>query len=166
MGSSLSSSFEVFHTLLARNLEAVAGATSSTQLARLAADMLEACTTSQHTYAHTQLMLARLAESQGGGLFRRLAQDLEAAAVARHGGAAVWAMQPLFVPPSAPPQRREVVRLVSRALIISSSAGSDAMSQVSLWVSAVMPSHGCSNLSATTPRSCWPYCPLSTLQAA
>lgn len=148
MGSSLSSYFEVYHRLLARRLEAAAAAASPAALARVSAELAEACAGSQHTYAHAQLLLSHLharsaaaaasssgdaggaggggdagGSGGGGGAFRRLSQDLEAAAAARHGGAAVWAMQPLFVPRGAGPGAREAVRLVSRALVLGAGGG-------------------------------------------
>jgi len=133
VGLSLSSYFEVYHRLLARSLELVCSAATSAQLERLSADLAEACTASQHTYAHAQQLLTRLASRQGGATFRRLSQELEAAAATRHGGAKVWAMQPLFVPRDAPPQQREAVRLVSRALVLGSgggAAGGSVLTQV------------------------------------
>lgn len=118
VGSSLSSYFEVYHRLLARRLAAAATASSPSQLERLAAELSEACAVSQHTYAHAQHVITHLATRQRGAVFHRLSQELEAAAVARHGGATVWAMQPLFVPRDASAQQREAVRLVSRALVL------------------------------------------------
>ncbi|GBF95080.1 hypothetical protein Rsub_07581 [Raphidocelis subcapitata] len=126
-GASLSSYFEVYHRLLARRLEAAAAAASSAQLQQLAAELAEACAGGQHTYAHAQHMLTHLAAREGasgsGGPFRRLSQELEGAAVSRQGGAAVWAMQPLFVPRDAPQQQRDAVRLVSRALVLGPGSG-------------------------------------------
>jgi hypothetical protein len=136
VGSSLSSYFEVYHRLLARRLDLAAAAAVPAQLERLSAELVEACTASQHTYAHAQHLLQHLAATSarpGAGLFRRLAQDLEAAAAERHGGATVWAMQPLFVSRAAAPGAREAARLVSRALVLGPGgghAGGSALSQV------------------------------------
>jgi hypothetical protein len=95
------SQLKVYHRLLSRRLEAAATATTTAQLAGLAAELAEACASSQHTYTHAQLLLAQLAATQqaegqggdggcgGGGVFMRLSQELEEAAAARHGGAKV-----------------------------------------------------------------------------
>ncbi|KAI8463314.1 MAG: TH1 protein [Monoraphidium minutum] len=138
VGSSLSSYFEVYHRLLARRLEAAAAATSGAALARLGGELAEACAASQHTYAHAQHVLSHLSAHAGGGVFRRMGQELEAAAAARHGGAKVWAMQPLFVPRDAGPGHREAVRLVSRALVLGAgggSSGGSGLTQVSQLLS-------------------------------
>ena len=44
----------------------------------------ENCCQSQHTYAYVQVILADLGRQPGGGHFRRLAQELEAAAADQH----------------------------------------------------------------------------------
>lgn len=125
MGASLSGYFEVFHTLLARNLEAAATAARTAQLHKLTADVAAAALNSQHTYAHAQAVLARLARRPGGarGVFRRMGQELETAAAARYGGSAVYAMQPLFVPLGEPQAVRDAVQLVSRALVMAADGG-------------------------------------------
>lgn len=149
VGSSLSSYFEVYHRLLARSLELAATAAAPGQLERLSGELAEACASGQHTYAHAQHLLAYLAArdsssggdgSGGGGSggsngtpFRRLAQELEAAAVSRHEGRKVWAMQPLFVPAGASPRQREAVRLMSSALVqglCGDAAGGGVLTQV------------------------------------
>jgi hypothetical protein len=136
-GASLSSYFEVYHRLLARRLEAAAVAASSAQLEQLATELADACAGGQHTYVHAQHLLTHLAAREGTsggcGPFRRLSQELENAAVTRHGGAVVWSMQPLFVPRDAAQQQRDAVRLVSRALVLgpgSDGAGGPALMQV------------------------------------
>lgn len=146
MGSSLSSYFEVYHRLLARSLELAAGASSSAALERTAGELAEACASSQHTYAHAQHILSHLAScGGGGGPFRRLSQELEAAAAARHRGPTVWAMQPLVVPRSAPPRAREAVRLVSSALcqgLGGDASGGGMLTQVALLLSQLQELYG------------------------
>lgn len=93
MGGSLASYFEVYHRLLATRLAAAARATTSKQLAQIAAEIAESCVASQHTYVHAQQLLAAAASWPGGGVFRRLGQEVEAAAVAQHGGTKVYQLQ-------------------------------------------------------------------------
>jgi hypothetical protein len=158
VGSSLSSYFEVYHRLLARRLELAVTASTPTQLERLSVELAEACAASQHTYAHAQHLLAHLTsspDSHAAGLFRRLAQELEAAAAERHGGATVWAMQPLFVACNAAPPLREAVRLVSRVLVLglgAGHAGGPALSQVCM----VAARHGCAGVAEDVVASCCP----------
>lgn len=140
VGSSLSSYFEVYHRLLVKRLTAAATAGSTAQLERASAELADACAASQHTYTHAQHLVCHMASlgGQAGTVFRRLSQDLEAAAAERHGGTKVWAMQPLFVPRDASPQQREAVRLVSRALVLGaggSGIGGACITQVSQLLS-------------------------------
>uniref|UniRef100_A0A383VL51 Uncharacterized protein n=1 Tax=Tetradesmus obliquus TaxID=3088 RepID=A0A383VL51_TETOB len=116
VGGSLASYFEVYHRLLATRLAAAARATTSKQLAQIAAEIAESCVASQHTYVHAQQLLAAAASWPGGGVFRRLGQEVEAAAVAQHGGTKVYQLQPLLVPLAASPEERRAVGLVSEVL--------------------------------------------------
>jgi negative elongation factor C/D len=93
VGGSLASYFEVYHRLLATRLAAAARATTSKQLSQIAAEIAESCVASQHTYVHAQQLLAAAASWPGGAVFRRLSQEVEAAAVAQHGGAKVYQLQ-------------------------------------------------------------------------
>lgn len=93
VGGSLASYFEVYHRLLASRLAAATRAASAAQLTALCAELSDSCVASQHTYVHAQQLLGDLAARPGGCLFRRLGQAVEAAAVARHGGAKVYPLQ-------------------------------------------------------------------------
>ncbi|KAF8064640.1 FPS1 [Scenedesmus sp. PABB004] len=119
VGGSLASYFEVYHRLLATRLAAAARAASPAALAQLAAEVSGSCVGSQHTYVHAQQLLAAAAGWPGGGVFRRLSQEVEAAAVAKHGGAKVYQLLPLFVPLSAGPEERQAAQLVSEVLMRS-----------------------------------------------
>jgi hypothetical protein len=93
VGGSLASYFEVYHRLLATRLAAAARATTAKQLSQIAAEIAESCVGSQHTYVHAQQLLAAAASWPGGDVFRRLGQEVEAAAVAQHGGPKVYQLQ-------------------------------------------------------------------------
>jgi negative elongation factor C/D len=98
-GSTLVGYFGVFHRLTAARLRQVAAARSVEELARPAREIREGCARSQHAYAHTQHLLAWLAAEGGPGAarFRRLSQELEAAA-AEAAGPAALKMQRWFTP--------------------------------------------------------------------
>lgn len=93
VGSSLASYFEVYHRLLAARLVAVANATSEQQLSSLCAEFKESCCQSQHTYVHAQHLLTSLGRLEGGAVFWRLSQEIEAHAALQHGGAKIWMLQ-------------------------------------------------------------------------
>ena len=121
-GASLSNYFEVYHRLLVARLStlAKAGPHQQQQLDKVATELREACSQSLHTYVHAQQLLHALAEAEAaaaleqgtgqqqqqpgggaggaasagsGGVFRRMSQEVEGAAVRSHGGARVWGLQ-------------------------------------------------------------------------
>eukprot|EP00775_Hariotina_reticulata_P012244 gene12244-12381_t len=90
VGGALASYFEVYHRLLATRLLAAVGSNSVRQLQDLAAEIADSCGSSQHTYVHAQQVLTAAAGWAGGEVLRRLSQEVEAAAVANHGGPKVF----------------------------------------------------------------------------
>eukprot|EP00879_Flechtneria_rotunda_P021413 GHRR01022570.1.p1 GENE.GHRR01022570.1~~GHRR01022570.1.p1 ORF type:complete len:302 (+),score=121.38 GHRR01022570.1:122-1027(+) len=94
VGSALASYFEVYHRLLASRLSGAIRATTPQQLLQIAAEISESCVDCQHTYVHAQQLLMAAARWSGGeSVFRRLSQEVEAAAVAKHGAAKVYQLQ-------------------------------------------------------------------------
>ena len=84
---------QVQHRVLMRRLEAAACTRSTAELQQITADIIESCVGSQHTYVHAMALLGMVALKPNGGLYRWMAQEVEAAAAARHGAERVYQMQ-------------------------------------------------------------------------
>ena len=144
MGASLAAYFGVFHRLLAARLREAASTPDEARLAWLSTELAEGAAASQHAYVHTQLLLRAAAAPRagagggGGGAagapaaaprFLRLAQELESAAAAAHGGV-VWKMGAWLAGARGGPAAQQAAGVVADLLAGAGASGTPPTSEL------------------------------------
>lgn len=143
MGASLVGFFGVYHRLLGVRLRQAASSGNQAELERLAREMAEGASRSQHAYVHAQQVLTELAGDAGpwASRFRRLSQEIEASVP----GPAVWKMQRWFAPPGD--AATAAAALVSDILAVAAGGNlapsADVIKLARLYNAPSLSSEGC-----------------------
>jgi len=133
-GPALAAHCSVFLTLAVSRLAPVPAAPAA-DLLPLAADLAASLCGAQHAYAAAAALLARLGARPGAGArFRRLAQELQAAAAAAH-GPPVWDMARWFLPADAGAGAGEAAAAV--AAVARAAAGTEGAASAILALAAM-----------------------------
>ena len=103
LGPAAASSFDIFHGVLARQLDRILSAAEGAARDAAVAELRRLCASSPAAYLFTQLLLASAAAAEGGAPLRRVAQELQAGL------------------PGAPAQRDELQRRMQSLLARSAS---------------------------------------------
>ena len=121
LGPAAASSFDIFHGVLARQLDRILSATEGAQRDAAVAELRRLCASSPAAYLFTQMLLASAAAAEGGAPLRRVAQELQAGL------------------PGAPEQRDELQRRMQSLLARSASDAAAIAAAGRLVVAAQTP---------------------------